>query len=72
MTTEKIAVNVTRKSPFSGDVNTITIHVTREELARYSAGEVIQNAFPNLSADEREFILTGITPTEWADSFPEE
>lgn len=32
-------------------------------------GNYIQNAFPYLSADEREFILTGITPEEWAEIF---
>ena len=25
----------------------------------------IQNAFPDLNADEREFLLTGINPKEW-------
>jgi hypothetical protein len=28
-------------------------------------GELIQNAFPMLNADQREFIMTGITPKEW-------
>lgn len=30
-------------------------------------GIVIQKAFPTLSADEREFLMTGLTPTEWDD-----
>ena len=34
-----------------------------------SAGELIQNAFPMLSADEREFIMTGCTPEEWDEMF---
>ena len=41
--------------------------ITLEQLARYSAGELLQNAFPQLSAGEREFIKTGITPEEWVD-----
>lgn len=28
-------------------------------------GQLIQNAFPNLTADQREFMMTGITPKEW-------
>jgi hypothetical protein len=28
-------------------------------------GELIQNAFPNLSAGDREFIKTGITEESW-------
>jgi hypothetical protein len=33
---------------------------------------LIQDAFPTLTADEREFILTGITSEEWDEIFPEE
>lgn len=28
-------------------------------------GRLIQDAFPFLSADEREFLLTGMTPEMW-------
>ena len=37
----------------------------------WRAGVVIQNAFPNASADDREFLITGITPEEWKEMFPE-
>ena len=33
---------------------------------------LIQHAYPMLSDDQREFILTGITPEEWAAAFPED
>jgi hypothetical protein len=33
---------------------------------------LIQEAMPNLSADDREFIMTGITPEEWNSAFPDE
>lgn len=65
-------VKVTRRSPFSGNVNTIFIETTEAEITAYNAGELIQVAFPNLSADEREFIKTGITPEEWAVAFGKE
>lgn len=32
---------------------------------------LIQNAFPTLSPEEREFLITGITPHEWRDIFKE-
>lgn len=32
---------------------------------KYSAGAMAQNAFPFLSADEREFIISGTYPDEW-------
>ena len=35
-------------------------------------GMLIQQAMPNLTADEREFIKTGITPQEWSDIFGDE
>jgi len=34
-------------------------------------GAMIQNAFPMLGADDREFLMTGITPEEWAEMFGE-
>lgn len=33
-------------------------------FAEYNAGVLIQDAFPYLNAEEREFILTGMTPEE--------
>jgi hypothetical protein len=30
---------------------------------------MVQDAFPHLSADEREFLMSGATPAEWADVF---
>ena len=35
-------------------------------------GMRIQDAFPTLDVEEREFLKTGITPKEWADIFAEE
>jgi hypothetical protein len=32
-------------------------------------GELIQNAMPHLSADDREFVKTGITGEEWDQLF---
>jgi len=46
------------------------LNVTEEQLNRYNSGRfTIQDCFPNLSADEREFIKTGITPEEWEEVF---
>jgi hypothetical protein len=35
----------------------------------YSSGSLMQDAFPFLSADEREFLISGITPKEWEETF---
>lgn len=39
--------------------------ITQEQLDRWHNGELIQNVFPHLSANEREFIKTGITADKW-------
>lgn len=62
-------MRVTRKSILSGKENTLELNVTPEQMYRFenrvALGEYIQTIFPHLSAPEREFILSGITPEEW-------
>ena len=65
-------MKITRKSPFSGQVNTMEISATTEQFDAWKSGTLVQNAFPNLTADEREFIMTGITAAEWAATFPKD
>ena len=60
---------ITRTSSLSGNTNSMEIEVTQEQLSSWESGTLIQNAMPNLSADEREFIMTGITPAEWDSAF---
>lgn len=64
---------ITKKSLVSGATNSREIDVSPEELHRWEAGGIlIQDAFPHLSADDREFLMTGITPEEWDEEFGEE
>jgi hypothetical protein len=65
-------MKVTRTSPFSGQTNTREINVTPEQLEAWQSGRKIQDVMWNVSADDREFIMTGITPEEWAETFKEE
>lgn len=65
-------MNITRISNWSGKQRTVDLNITPEQYARYKAGEFVQNAFPHLNADEREFILTGMTPDEWEEMCREE
>ena len=59
-------MQVTRRSPRTGENNTREIECTPEQVARWNAGgELIQNVFPDLSPEDREFILTGYTPEDW-------
>jgi len=58
-------IAVQRKSILSGKYNTMQLDVTEEQLKRHRDGELIQDVFPHLPAEEREFIMSGITPEEW-------
>jgi len=60
---------ITRTSMFTGKVHTCNINCTQEEYMSYYNGKLLQEAFPNLSADEREFIKTGVTKEEWDETF---
>jgi hypothetical protein len=62
-------MQITRKSMFTGKIHSMDIDVTQEQIDAWEGGELIQNAMPNLSADEREFIKTGVTPEEWEAQF---
>lgn len=64
---------IVRKSPFSGEETVKEINVTEEQLSKWKDdGMHIQDAMPHLTADEREFILTGVTPDEWDEAFSDE
>jgi len=60
---------IKKKSPFTGKVNEREIDVSQRQLNSWNSGTLIQNAMPNLSADDREFLMTGITPEEWDNAF---
>lgn len=62
-------MKITRVSPFSNKKTTLEIDVTARQIASWEKGELIQDAMPNLTADEREFIKTGVTPDEWDEIF---
>jgi hypothetical protein len=65
-------MRIVRTSALSGNTNIREINVTEEQIAAWEGGELIQNAMPNLSASDREFIKTGITDEEWDAAFGDE
>lgn len=65
-------MQITRTSVLTGITHTMELDVTPEQICRHNAGELAQVAFSNLSAEEREFLISGITPEEWAKYCPEE
>lgn len=66
-------ITISRRSPFSGKVNNMTLPMTQQEYddacLKYSHGGLIQSCFPSLTPGQREFIKTGITEQEWDNMF---
>jgi len=63
---------IKRKSMLTGLIHYWRIPVTMEQLDDWYSGTLIQDAMPNLSADQREFVVTGILPSEWKNVLGEE
>ena len=64
-------IQVTRQSAITRKINTMELPITQEHLDMYeTVGDIlIQDAFPNLDKYQREFIISGITPKEWDNTF---
>ena len=66
-------MEIIRQSQLSGAIRVMEIDITEEQLARVenrrANQELIQNIVPHLPKDEREFLVTGITPEEWELAF---
>ena len=66
-----MSARFSKQSPFTDQWITMEFDLYEQDefesryLAWQSGRCLIQEAFPELSDDAREFIKTGITPTEW-------
>lgn len=58
-------MQITRRSPLTGLANTREINITHGQLTAWHSGQLIQDACPNLSAEDREFLISGLTPEDW-------
>ena len=65
-------LSVTKPSMLSGLENTMVLDITFEQYDAWRGGALIQDAMPNLTPDEREFLMTGITSEEWDKEYKEE
>ena len=65
-------MKITRASELTGVTRTLDIPVTDDQIQAWLDGMLIQAAMPNLDADQREFVKTGITPDEWDSLYPDE
>ena len=62
-------MKITRTSMYSGITRTRDLPIVQAQLDAYNEGVLVQNAFPDLSDSDREFIITGITADEWIEMF---
>jgi hypothetical protein len=61
---------VSKISNLTGQRSEMDLPITDDQLLRYTEGmELVQDIFPNLTANQREFIMTGITPAEWDEMY---
>lgn len=42
------------------------------DILKWRSGAYIQDAMPHVSAEDREFLISGITPTYWNEVFGDE
>lgn len=58
--------------PVVGTDRTHTVRVPRSELAAYVSGELIQDALKSVSAEDREFLISGYDGERWKELFGED
>ena len=67
---------LTKNCMLTGRDHTMYIPMTpayfQDAVDAWKGGLLIQDAFPNLTPGEREFIKTGITPKVWKETFGED
>jgi hypothetical protein len=63
-------MKITKTSPLTKIPTTLNLPITQEQLTNWQRGMLIQDAMPNLTPSEREFLLTGYTSEDWNQLFP--
>jgi hypothetical protein len=71
-TSKQTKMEIIKRSQFTGKISARDINVTDEQLANWTNGMLIQDAMPNISAEDREFLITGATPEEWEELYGKE
>lgn len=60
-------IYIGRECPFCGTYR--EVYVSEANYVAWRDGELAQNAFPYLSANERELLISGICPQCWDKMF---
>ena len=60
---------IAKTSSLSSKTHEMEIDVSDKQITLWMEGALIQDVMPNLTPEEREFLMTGITPAEWDATF---
>ena len=63
----KDKVTMSKKCTVTGEEYSITVPLFKHNL--WKGGALIQDTFPELSLDQREFMISGFTPEEFNNIF---
>ena len=70
-----IGVMVSMPNPLTGKTNTVFLPTDQAKVLRWLTDRkscpLIQDMFPELDADQREFLMSGISGDDWAVLWPE-
>ena len=58
-------MKVTKRSIFTNESHTMDLPITATQLNRWQAGTLIQIAMPQLTVEQREFLITGAVGDDW-------
>jgi|TARA_R100000455_G_C6132128_1_gene28873 hypothetical protein len=64
-------VLIEKQSMLTGVRRIVDMPITAEQFNNWQGGMLIQDAMPNLTDAQREFIVSGITTQEWEEAFGE-
>ena len=62
-------MKITRTSYLTGRTHVMDIPVSQEQVDLWEQGVLIQDAMPNLTPHQREFMISGATQEEWEEFF---
>ena len=62
---------IEKQSMLTGVRRIVDMPITSEQFNNWQGGMLIQDAMSNLTDDQREFIVSGITAKEWEQAFGE-
>ena len=58
-------MKITKRSMFTNESHTMDLPITAAQLNQWQDGTLIQVAMPQLTVEQREFLMTGAVGDDW-------